>query len=176
MEERILKTINIKGKEYVMVNERIKEFRLNEKYKNFALISEIVKLTDDEVVIKAIVYDENGLQKATGLAHEIQGSSMINKTSFIENCETSAWGRALGNLGIGVDNSIASFEEVDTAIKKQNLKITEDQKQKLTQYKVDLEEVRKYFKANTIDDILMVDAQRIITKKQYENLPEIKVE
>jgi ssDNA-binding Zn-finger/Zn-ribbon topoisomerase 1 len=46
---------------------------------------------------------------------------MINKTSFVENCETSAWGRALGNLGIGIDDSIASAEEVDMAIKKQEV-------------------------------------------------------
>jgi hypothetical protein len=46
--------------------------------------------------------------------------SLVNKTSYIENCETSAWGRALGNLGIGIDASIASAEEVITAIAQQN--------------------------------------------------------
>ena len=65
--------------------------------------------------------DENGVLKATGFAQEDRTSSMINKTSFVENCETSAWGRALGNLGIGIDESVASAEEVDMAIKKQEI-------------------------------------------------------
>ena len=113
-----MKTVNIKGKNYVMVNERIKYFR--ENFKNWSLTSELVSLTDDSCVIKAIVSDENGRVMATGFAQENRESSMINKTSFVENCETSAWGRALGNLGIGIDDSIASAEEVDMAIKKQD--------------------------------------------------------
>ena len=118
-----MKTINIKGKDYVMVNERIKEFR--EKYKGFSLISEIINLTEDMCVIKATILDADGKIVATGHAQEDRTSSMINKTSFVENCETSAWGRALGNLGIGIDESIASAEEVDMAIKKQE-KIEQD--------------------------------------------------
>lgn len=114
-----MKTINIKGKEYVMVNERIKEFR--SKYPNWSLVSELVQISDDSCVFKAIVIDDNGIVKATGFAQEDRTSSLINKTSFIENCETSAWGRALGNLGIGIDVSIASYEEVDMAIKKQEI-------------------------------------------------------
>jgi hypothetical protein len=113
-----MKTVNIKGKNYVMVNERIKYFRDN--FKDWSLTSELVSLTDDSCVIKAIVSDENGRVMATGFAQENRESSMINKTSFVENCETSAWGRALGNLGIGIDDSIASAEEVDMAIKKQD--------------------------------------------------------
>ena len=113
-----MKTVNIKGKNYVMVNERIKYFR--ENFKDWSLESELISLNDDACVIKAIVKDENGRIVATGFAQENRESSMINKTSFVENCETSAWGRALGNLGIGIDDSIASAEEVDMAIKKQD--------------------------------------------------------
>lgn len=112
-----MKTINIKGKPYVMVNERLKEFRAN--YKGWSLTSEIINLTEDSCVIKAVICDEDGIVKATGLAQEDRASTMINKTSFIENCETSAWGRALGNLGIGIDESIASAEEVNIAIARQ---------------------------------------------------------
>lgn len=112
-----MKTINIKGKDYVMVNERLKEFR--EKYKGYQLVSEIISMNDDSCVIKASIIDQNGLVVATGHAQEDKLSSTINKTSFVENCETSAWGRALGNFGIGIDVSIASAEEVDMAIKKQ---------------------------------------------------------
>jgi hypothetical protein len=48
-------------------------------------------------------------------------SSYINKTSYVENCETSAWGRALANFAIGVDASVASADEVANAIKKESL-------------------------------------------------------
>lgn len=116
-----MKSINIKGKNYVMVNDRIKFFRENEKYAGWSLTSELVNLTEDSCVIKAIVTDTDGFVVATGFAQEDRTSSMINKTSFVENCETSAWGRALGNLGIGIDDSIASAEEVDMAIKKQEV-------------------------------------------------------
>lgn len=112
-----LKTIDIKGKEYVTVNERLKAFR--DEYKGYSLESEIVNLTEDSCVMKAIIKDENGRVLATGYAQEDRTSSYINKTSFVENCETSAWGRALGNLGIGIDVSVASADEVDMAIKKQ---------------------------------------------------------
>ncbi len=114
-----MEKVRIKGKDYVMVNERIKHFRTQEKYKNWSLTSEIISLDNESCVIKALVCDENGVLKATGIAQEDRTSSIINKTSFVENCETSAWGRALGNLGIGIDESIASAEEVDMAIKKQ---------------------------------------------------------
>lgn len=118
-----MKTINIKGKDYVMVNERILEFRKN--YPNYSLESEIVILNEESVTIKAIVKDETGRVVATGFANEDKATSIINKTSYVENCETSAWGRALGCLGIGIDTSIASAEEVTTAIKKQNAELVE---------------------------------------------------
>ena len=112
-----LKTVNIKGKEYVEVNERLKFFRSN--YKNWCLTSDVVELTDDRCVIKATIFDDNGNIRATGHAYEKEGSSFINKTSFVENCETSAWGRALANLGIGLDTSVASYEEVANAFTQQ---------------------------------------------------------
>ena len=69
--------------------------------------------------MKATVLNEHGIAIATGHAHETKGSSFINKTSYIEVCETSAWGRALGNFGIGIDSSVASADEVNNAIKMQ---------------------------------------------------------
>lgn len=119
-----MKTVKIKGKDYVEVNERIKYFRSQPKYEGFSLETEIISLEDGVVTMKAIVRDVNGVIKATGFAQEKESSSFINKTSFIENCETSAWGRALGNLGIGIDTSIASCEEVLNAIKNQRPKET----------------------------------------------------
>ncbi|MBO7735878.1 MAG: hypothetical protein J6S67_25135 [Methanobrevibacter sp.] len=105
-----LKTIAIKGKDYVQVNERIKAFRNN--YKDHALITEIVELSDTHCVMKASVIDPQGRVLATGFARETVSKSPINKFAFLENCETSCWGRALGNFGIGVDTAICSAEEL----------------------------------------------------------------
>ena len=112
-----LKTVNIKGKDYVMVNERIKAFK--ELYPDYAIVTEIEHLGDGMCVIKAMVMDAEGNPKATGHAYEKEGSSPINKTSYIENCETSAVGRALGFMGIGIDTSICSAEELAIAMSQQ---------------------------------------------------------
>ena len=117
-----MKTVNIKGKNYVEVNERLKYFR--EHFKGYSLLSEIVELTDERIVIKARILSPDLIEVANGLAYELAGSSFINKTSYIENCETSAWGRALANFGIGLDNSVASADEVSQAIELQDMEKT----------------------------------------------------
>lgn len=114
-----MKTVSIKGKSYVEVNERLKYFRQN--FKGYSLLSEIVELTDEKIVIKARILSPDLIEVANGLAYELSGSSFINKTSYIENCETSAWGRALANFGIGLDNSVASADEVSQAIELQEM-------------------------------------------------------
>ena len=67
------------------------------------------------------VRDEYGKLLSKAYAYEKENSSFINKTSFIENCCTSATGRALGYLGIGIDTSVASYEEVANAIANQEV-------------------------------------------------------
>ena len=114
------KTTNIRGKQYVEVNERIKFFRQEEQYKNWTLMSEFTALDSEQAVCKATIADSSGRVIATGHAHEERSASNINKTSFVENCETSAVGRALAMLGIGIDTSIASANEVQDAIAKQD--------------------------------------------------------
>ena len=113
------KTTNIRGKQYVEVNERIKFFRQEEQYKNWTLMSEFTALDAEQAVCKATIADDTGRVIATGHAHEERSASNINKTSYVENCETSAVGRALAMLGIGIDTSIASANEVQDAIAKQ---------------------------------------------------------
>ena len=113
-----LKTIKIKGKDYVEVNERLMYFR--ENYPNYSLISEVIEKTDNSILILASIKDEQGRMVANGLAEEERGSNYINKTSYVENCETSAWGRCLANFGIGLKTSIASAEEVQNAISNQD--------------------------------------------------------
>lgn len=112
-----MKTIDIKGKPYITVNERIKEFvRL---HPDWSVITAIEKISENAVIFKASVIDEKGAVKSTGHAMEKADSSFINKTSHIENCETSAIGRALGLIGIGIDASFASADEVQNAISNQ---------------------------------------------------------
>ncbi len=113
-----LKTVDIKGKSYVMVNERIAYFR--ETYPEGSIITELLSSTDGVHTFKAIAIN-NGNVLATGHA-------FINKTAALENAETSAVGRALGILGIGIDSSIASAEEVGNAVKNQTNNIKETAK------------------------------------------------
>lgn len=112
-----IKTTSIKGREYAEVNQRIKAFRM--LYPNGSISTSIESLENGVVVMKAVVKDEEEHVLGTGYAYEKESSTFINKTSFIENCETSAVGRALGMLGIGIDTSVASYEEVQNAIKQQ---------------------------------------------------------
>lgn len=107
-----LKTINIKGKEYVQVNDRLKAFRTEPQYAGWSLVSDIKELTAESCTVLASVIDQDGRVRATGLAREVPAKSPINRFAFVENCETSAWGRALGNLGIGIDTAICTAEEL----------------------------------------------------------------
>ena len=102
-----------RGKGYVEVNQRVTAFRM--VYPNGSITSEILSLEGGVCVIKATCADENGQILATGHAYEKEGSSFINKTSYIENCETSAVGRCLGLAGFGIDASICSAEELQNA-------------------------------------------------------------
>lgn len=109
------------SKEYAEVNQRIKAFRM--VYPDGFITTEILSHKDGVVYMKAEagVYLPDGqrLVLGSGMAYEDRESSLINKTSYIENCETSAVGRALGMCGFGVETSVASYEEVANAIKKQ---------------------------------------------------------
>jgi hypothetical protein len=117
-----IKTTDIKGKAYAEVNQRIKAFRM--VYPNGSIATELLSNENGVCVFKASVYDneEDTLLLGTGHAYEKESSSFINKTSYIENCETSAVGRALAMAGFGIDTSIASAEEVGNAINNQQSK------------------------------------------------------
>ena len=116
-----IKTIDIKGKEYSEVAQRIKAFRMI--YPDGIIDTQMVSNENGVCVFKAQVgyYEEDGCVRwlGTGYAQEKEDSSFINKTSYIENCETSAVGRALGMAGFGIDVSVASAEEVANAIANQ---------------------------------------------------------
>ena len=168
-----MKTVNIKGKEYVEVNERIKHFRTNKSYEGWSLVSDIVSLENGVCVIKASIYDEKSSKRATGIAYEKEGSTFINKTSYIENCETSAWGRALGNMGIGIDTSIASSNEVENAIANQTKKTTPKQKApfatseqiktiQVMAIKQNLKGALDYFKVKSTEELTVEQANKVI--------------
>ena len=116
-----IKTTDIKGKDYAEVNQRIKAFR--QVFPTGAILTDMVSNENGVCVFRATCgyYDESGLIiLGTGTAFEKESSSYINKTSYIENCETSAVGRALGMCGFGIDTSVASAEEVQNAINNQD--------------------------------------------------------
>ena len=127
-----MKTIQIKGKPYIPVNERLKHFRTSDQFKDWAIAEEITDINDSEILVKISIIDQEGRCRVNAHSHEYRDSSMINKTSFLENAMTSALGRALGYLGIGIDTSIATYEEVGNAVKKQDL----FKRQKLTDAQV----------------------------------------
>jgi hypothetical protein len=124
-----MKTINIKGKEYIPVNERLLHFRSSDDFKMWQIHEEVVSVNDNEGIFKVTICDNNGVVIASAHSQEYRDSSYINKTSFLENGFTSALGRALGYLGIGIDVSIASANEVGNAVSNQDDKkwLTEQQ-------------------------------------------------
>ena len=108
--------VNIHGKEYHTVAERVYAFR--ESHPELTIETDIVRWEGDDVVVKASISD-NGKLIATGLAHEVRGSTNINRTSHVENCETSAIGRCLAAFGLG-GTEYATADEVANAITQQN--------------------------------------------------------
>lgn len=110
-----LEKSNIKGKPYANVAERVKGFWA--LYENGRIVTEIIEHDGTSVTFRASCYDGDDLI-ATGTAREVKSNAGVNSTSFIENAETSAVGRALGFAGIG-DVNIASAEEVALAISQQ---------------------------------------------------------
>lgn len=112
-----IRVTDIKGKGYAEVNQRIKAFRM--VYPNGTITTDIISLENGICLMKAQATNEEGVVIGTGYAYEKEGSTFINKTSYIENCETSAVGRALGMCGFGIDTSVASAEEVQNAINNQ---------------------------------------------------------
>ena len=115
-----MKTINIKGKNYITVNERLKHFRTEPTFKGWQINEQLVHIDEKEGIFKVTISDTKGVEMASAHSQEYRDSSYINKTSFVENGFTSALGRALGYLGIGIDTSIASANEVQNAVKNQD--------------------------------------------------------
>jgi len=113
--------VSIHGKEYKTVASRVNGFRI-EFEQQYSLESEIVSIDKDTVVMKAFIRSlvvEGMPVVAVGHAEESRGASTINRTSALENCETSAYGRALAAFGFA-GTEFASADEVANAIHQQN--------------------------------------------------------
>lgn len=181
-----IQTMDVKDKEYAPVNQRIKAFRM--VFPQGFILTEMTGNQNGVCIFRAQVgyEDEKGHHVlGTGTAYEKESSSFINKTSYIENCETSAVGRALGMAGFGIDTSVASAEEVQNAIKNQEQpkeekaapKATGEQAkpiQKATEEQVRLlkelfneerqSKLLSFYKVEKLDDIPMQAASRLIEK------------
>lgn len=167
-----IKTTDIKGKEYAEVNQRIKAFRM--VYPEGFIITVMKSNENGVCVFEAHVgyYREDGVSITLGVGHayEKENSTFINKTSYIENCETSAVGRALGMAGFGIDTSVASAEEVQNAIVNQGEK--EIKKASPKQIEViqkaytgeNLQKLLQYYKVARLEDLPMEKASEIIGK------------
>lgn len=171
-----IKTTNIKGKDYAEVNQRIKAFRM--VYPMGTIRTEMIQDDGERCTFRAEVGVGDTIL-ASGTAYERQNASQINRTSYIENCETSAVGRALGMAGFGIDTSVASAEEVTNAIKQQEAAETRPASQKqveilATVYTGDnLARLLSANKITTLEEISMAKASELIerlhkAKKQKE--------
>lgn len=113
-----MNTVNIKGKPYVTVNERLKHIAANYQY---CINTDYTYYPERKMwVVKATLHllRDSVECSYTGLAQEVESDNYrdVNFTSALENAETSAVGRASAMAGIGIDASIASADEVNKAI------------------------------------------------------------
>ncbi len=141
-----LASIDVKGKEYVMVPERVKAFR--RLFPNGFIKTDILSMENGLCVMKARVgyyENEHEIVLSTGLAYEKESNGFINRFSFVENAETSAVGRALGFLALGIDGgAICSAEELANAITNQK---KADEKTADQKSVIDLVDIRKQLEA-----------------------------
>lgn len=166
-----IRLTDIKGRDYAEVNQRIKAFRMT--YPDGYIETVMVSNENGICIFRAEVgeyIDGKRQMLGSGTAYEREGSTFINKTSYIENCETSAVGRALGMAGFGIDTSVASFEEVSNAIANQN----NDDVRKASQKQIEIlsmfyrgDNLQKLLDMNgvtRIEDIPMDKASELISK------------
>lgn len=121
--------IDLKGKQYLQVVHRVNLFR--ESY-GLAYSIETEILVDDgtRVLMVAYIKDNDGRVVGKGHAEEIRNAGPVNRTSAIENCETSAIGRALANIGLA-GNEYASAFEMENIPNKEKAKASQDKAKKV---------------------------------------------
>lgn len=152
--------VKIHGKEYKTVALRVSEFRGHPETKDWSMETEVIE-NSDRVVMRATVKNEEGRLIGTGWAEEIRGSSNINKTSALENCETSCIGRALANIGLGGEE-YASANEVSEAIIKQQA----------IPYLEYMDLVRKYFSEISATKLHIANEELELARSAFRDIPE----
>ena len=167
------KAIDIKGKKYVLVSDRIIFF--NENYKKGSITTDIIKNEDKEIIIKATVIPDVTIDRRfSAYSQAIKGDGYINETSALENAETSAIGRALGFMGIGVIDSIASVDEITKATNTDILQKAKDAK--IKEIFVKLKESKTLEEANKLKPIiatiygLLTEEEKNGISEFFENL------
>jgi len=103
---------------YIEVKDRLKLYQGD--YPDFRVYTDVVWISGEgnSVIVKAFLYkspeeQERGLAHSTGIAQELEGAGFVNETSFVENCETSAIGRALANVNYSGSDQRPSREEME---------------------------------------------------------------
>lgn len=160
-------------KQYAPVSERVKAFR--KVWPTGRIITKILEDTGERATVIAEVYDDCGNLLATGHAFEDRNSSLINKSSYLLNCETSAVGRAIAFLGIGIDAGIASADETNAAeIKQDAIKKAELEQQLLSPIEaasfeveldrqgIDPDKVLKYYKISNFEEMTLKSWRSIL--------------
>ena len=115
-ELKTMPTIDIDGKSYTTVANRINVFR--KFFPDYSIVTDVLQNDDIKVVVQTKITTPSGVIIATGLAEEFRGKNIINTTSALENAETSSIGRALACLSLG-GSEYASANEVENAISQQ---------------------------------------------------------
>jgi len=105
------------GKKYTQVVHRMEAFRTVFGFE-CGIDTQVMVDDGQRVVVKATVTDHNGHVIGAGTAEEIRGQGHVNKTSALENCETSAIGRALASIGLS-GGEYASANEMEAVPRKQ---------------------------------------------------------
>lgn len=167
-----IETTDVKGKQYAEVNQRVKAFRM--LCPGGSIITNIISNENGVCVMQATIYDEAKNVLAKGTAYEKEGSTFINKTSYIENCETSAVGRALGFAGFGIDVAIRSAEEEENAqIQQEEMKSEDIAKKLIDTVKVNALIARcknDGVDTATIEKLYKVKDLSELTEKKYSNI------
>jgi len=121
--------VNLKGKRYYTVARRVHDFRAACAIQDgWGLVSSIVSIDAETIIMRGAVIDPQGREVAVGYAEEKRSSRGVNSTSAMENCETSALGRALAAAGFGGDGAYASADELTNALRQQRQTWTDSER------------------------------------------------
>lgn len=160
--------VNIHGKQYHTVAKRVQDFR--EANAEYGLLTEVAFREGDLVAVKASIVDKDGRVLATGHAEEDRTKGQVNRTSALENAETSAIGRALSAFGFA-GTEFASANEVENAIHQQGEPVELIDGAKVGEIEaladladVSLDHIRKIAKVEGIDAMTPQQAESTIKK------------